>query len=185
MRSRNPLALDCIPVSVGRRVRRSLRVRADAAPSTQALRGWQRRALVQVPDRQAAGLPGRGDPGLRQDDLRAAHRRRTARRGHRRAGHRRRAHRAPQDPVGAGRRAASGIALDPKFCNSNAQTSVGVPRRRRHLRPGRQPPDPAPGAHREPQDAGRSSTRSTTAATPRVGARPSARRSTTRPAGWR
>ncbi len=50
--------------------------------------------------------------------------------------------------------ARMGIALDPKFSNSNSADVVGVPRRRRHLRPGGQPPDPAPGAHREPQDAG-------------------------------
>ena len=47
-----------------------------------------------------------------------------------------------------------GIALDPKFSNSDGADVVGVPRRRRHLRPGGQPPDPAPGAHREPPHAG-------------------------------
>ena len=90
-------------------------MRAYAAPGTQALRGWQRRALVRYLAAPAISSRSRRPA---QDHLRAADRRRAARRRHRRRGHRGRADRAPQEPVGAGGRPAS------------ASRSTRVPQRR-------------------------------------------------------
>ena len=73
--------------------------------------------------RQTARFPRRRDARLGQDGVCPARRRRAAGRRHRRADHRRRADRTSQDAVGAGGGEASGIALDPKFSNSSAQTS--------------------------------------------------------------
>ena len=97
-------------------------MRADAAPSTQALRGWQRRALVKYlaakpRDFLAVATPGSGKTTFA---LRIAAELLAER--HRGPGHRRGAHRTPQGAVGAAA-ARMGIALDPKFSNSNAQTS--------------------------------------------------------------
>ena len=97
-------------------------MRAYAAPDTQALRGWQRRALVRYLAAAPRDFLAVATPGSGQDGVCPARRRRAAGRGRRRPDHRRRADRTPQDPVGAGRRAV-GIALDPKFSNSSAQTS--------------------------------------------------------------
>ena len=129
-------------------------MRAYAAPDTQALRGWQRRALVKYltakpRDFLAVATPGAGKTtfALRiagelladgtVDRITVV---------------------VPTEHLKvqwAQAAARVGISLDPKFSNSAAQTSVGVPRRRRHLRPGGQPSGPAPGPHREPQDPGR------------------------------
>ena len=98
--------------------------------------------------RPTARFSGRRDPRLRQDGVCPARRRRAAGRRHRRADHRRRADRTPQDPVGAGRRGRRHRAR-PEVHQLVGADVVGVPRRRRHLRAGGQPPDPAPGAHRE------------------------------------
>ena len=125
-----------------------------AAPSTQALRGWQRRAMVKYltaapRDFLAVATPGAGKTTF--------------------------ALRIAGELLGDGTveritivvptehlkiqwaksAAALGISLDPKFSNCSAAELRRVPRRRRHLCPGGQPPGPPPGAHREPQDAGR------------------------------
>ena len=158
-------------------------MRADAAPSTQALRGWQRRALVRYltaapRDFLAVATPGAGKTtfALRiagellaegiVDRITVV---------------------VPTEHLKmqwAQAAAGVGIALDPKFSNSSAQNSdeyhgvvVTYAQVARH-----------PGRHRVRTENRRRwwcSTRSTTAATPRAGARPSGRRSATRPAGSR
>ena len=125
-----------------------------AAPSTQALRGWQRRAMVKYltaapRDFLAVATPGSGKTTFA---LRIA--------GELLADGtvERITIVVPTEHLKiqwAKAAARIGISLDPKFSNSNAPELRRVPRRRRHLRPGGQPPRPAPGAHREPQDAGR------------------------------
>ena len=50
--------------------------------------------------------------------------------------------------------AGVGLSLDPKFSNSSAQNSDGVPRRRRHLCAGGQAPRPSPGAYANSSYAG-------------------------------
>ena len=128
-------------------------MRANAAPDTQALRGWQRRALVrylaaQPRDFLAVATPGSGktafalrvagellaDGTVEQitvvvptEHLKTQWALAAARVGHR---------------------------ARPEVQQLAGAHVVGVPRRRRHLRPGGQPPDPAPGAHREPSHAG-------------------------------
>ena len=129
-------------------------MRAYAAPDTQALRGWQRRALVrylgaQPRDFLTVATPGSGKTAFA---LRVA------------------GELLADDTVDqitvvvptehlktqwALAAAAVGIALDPKFSQLIGADLVGVPRRRGHLRPGGQPPDPAPRAHREPPHARR------------------------------
>ncbi len=128
-------------------------MRAYAAPDTQALRGWQRRALVRYlaakpRDFLAVATPGAGktafalrvagellaDGTVEQitvvvptEHLKTQWALAAARVGHR---------------------------AGPEVLQLDGADVVGVPRRRRHLRAGGQPPDPAPGAHREPPDAG-------------------------------
>ena len=53
-----------------------------------------------------------------------------------------------QDAVGAGRREGRYCAR-PEVHQLVCTDVAGVPRRRRHLRAGGQPPDQTPGAHRE------------------------------------
>ncbi len=129
-------------------------MRAYAAPDTQALRGWQRRALVRYlaarpRDFLTVATPGSGKTAFALrvagellsegvvDQITVV---------------------VPTEHLKtqwalAG--AAVGIALDPKFSNSARADILGVPRRRRHLCASGEPPDPAPGAHREPPHARR------------------------------
>ena len=129
-------------------------MRAYAAPNTQALRGWQRRALVRYltaapRDFLAVATPGSGKTTFA---LRIAGELLADGTVDRITVVVPTEHLKIQWALAA---AGVGIALDPKFSNSSAQTSVGVPRRRRHLRPGGQPPEAPPGAHREPPHARR------------------------------
>ena len=128
-------------------------MRAVEAPSTQALRGWQRRALVRYlaarpRDFLLVATPGAGKTTFA---LRIAaelladgtverltvvvpteHLKNTV----------------------GGRAAAGRDRAGSQVLQSSAQTSVRVPRCRRHLRAGGQSPDAAPSAHREPPHAG-------------------------------
>ena len=124
---------------------------------------WQARVLSrcgpaaaarrQVPVHRAAGLPGRRDPRRGQDDVCAqvaaellADRTVDAATVVVPTEHLKHQWSAAASRVG--------IALDPEVLELDGADVVGVPRRRRHLRAGRQPPDPAPGAHREPPHSG-------------------------------
>ncbi len=129
-------------------------MRAVEAPSTQALRGWQRRALVryltaQPRDFLLVATPGAGKTAFA---LRIAAE--LLAEGTVETHHRRGAHRTPQDPVGGGGGAASGYRAGPAVLQLQLADLGRLPRRRGDLRPGGQPPDAAPGAHREPPDAG-------------------------------
>ncbi len=128
-------------------------MRAYTAPSAQNLRSWQRRALVKYlaakpKDFLAVATPGAGKTtfalriaselladGTVQQVVVVV----------------------PTEHLKiqwAQAAARFDMALDPKFSNSAGAHLRRLPRHRRHLRPGGQPPDPAPGPHREPQDAG-------------------------------
>ncbi len=98
-------------------------MRADAAPSTQALRGWQRRALVKYlaakpRDFLAVATPGSGKTAFA---LRVAGELLTERTVDKITVVVPTEHLKIQWAQAAAR---SGIALDPKFSNSNAQTSA-------------------------------------------------------------
>ncbi len=110
---RNPLALGCF------RSERSLGCGLTERPHP-GFAGLAASGAGEVSGRQAARFPGRRDPWLRQDDLCPAHRRRTARRGHRRAV----TVVVPTEHLKtqwAQAAARVGIALDPKFSNSNSR----------------------------------------------------------------
>ena len=125
-------------------------MRAYTAPSTQALRGWQRRALVRYlaakpRDFLAVATPGAGKTTfalriagelLADGTVERSHRRRPTE------------HLKTQWAQAAARRRHRARSQVQQL--DRRRTSDGVPRRRRHLRPGGQPPGPAPGAHREP-----------------------------------
>ena len=158
-----PPALNCFPVPQSRTKRRggvvgagrcSTHVRRFRSPRRPGVTRLAAACAGQIPDGGAPRFSRGGHPGRRQDDVRAAHRQRAAGRAHRRSRHDRGAYRAPQDPVGAGRRSPR-HRPGPEVLQLQLADILRVPRGRRHLRPGSQPPDPAPGAHREPQDAGR------------------------------
>ena len=129
-------------------------MRAYAAPDTQALRGWQRRALVrylaaQPRDFLTVATPGSGktafalrvagellaDGSVEQITVVVPTE-----------------HLKTQWALAAARRRHRARPEVQQFVGADV---VGVPRRRRHLRPSGQPPDPAPGAHREPPHARR------------------------------
>ena len=128
-------------------------MRADAAPSTQALRGWQRRALVKYlaakpRDFLAVATPGSGKTTFA---LRIAAELLAERTIDQVTVVVPTEHLKVQWAAAAARRRHR---AGPEVLQLQRADVVGVPRRGRHLRPGRQPPDPSPRAHREPQDAG-------------------------------
>jgi hypothetical protein len=128
-------------------------VRATEAPSTRALRGWQRRALVRYltakpRDFLLVATPGAGKTAFA---LRIAAELLADRSVDTITVVVPTEHLKTQWTLAA---AADGIALDPKFRKRRRAYLGGVPRRRRHLRPGGQPSRPPSGAHREPTHAG-------------------------------
>ena len=112
-------------------------MRAYAVPSTQALRGWQRRAMVRILlSGQPTSWPSRR-PARARPRSRCASRRELLADGR----WTRITVVAPTEHLKtSGRRPPRGvgIALDPEFSNSSAQQLRRVPRRRGHLRAGGQ-----------------------------------------------
>ena len=159
-------------------------MRAYAAPDTQALRGWQRRALVrylaaQPRDFLAVATPGSGKTAFA---LRVAGELLADGAVDRITVVVPTEHLKIQWALAA---AAVGSGARPEVLQLGGADVLGVPRCRRHLRPGGQPPRRDTGCAPRTTARWSCSTRSTTAATRRVGARRSARRSATPPAGWR